>query len=89
MPDNYALGQNYPNPFNPTSILTFAMPESGHVTLKVYNLLGQEVANLVDEVRDAGVHKVAFNASNLSAGVYLYVMQSDAFTATRRMTLLK
>lgn len=89
VPEDYALGQNYPNPFNPTTILSYALPEAGHVTLKVYNLLGQEISTLVDGTMAAGVHNVAFNAENLSAGVYLYVMQSGDYTATRRMTLLK
>lgn len=89
VPTQFALEQNYPNPFNPTTMLSFAMPESGHVTLKVYNLLGQEVVTLVNEIRDAGQHSVSFNANDLSAGVYLYVMETGEFSSTKRMTLLK
>ena len=70
-------------------MINFAMPETAHVSIKVYNLLGQEVATVVNEVRDAGVHTVSFDASELSAGVYLYVMQSGNFMTTNRMTLLK
>ncbi len=89
IPTEFQIDQNYPNPFNPTTLITFGMPESAHVSVRVYNLLGQEVATLVNEVRDAGNHTVAFDASNLSAGVYLYVMQSGDFSVTKRMTLLK
>ena len=70
-------------------MVTFNMPESGHVTVRVINVLGQEVARLVDEVRDAGAHSVSFDAADLTAGVYLYVMESGRFTETKRMTLLK
>ena len=89
VPNSPVLEQNYPNPFNPTTMVTFALPESGHVSVRVFNLLGQEVATLVNEVRDAGQHNVSFDATNLSAGVYLYVMESASFTITKRMTLLK
>ncbi len=89
VPTEFGLAQNHPNPFNPTTLVNFTMPEAGHVSVKVYNLLGQEVATLVNEVRAAGSHAVNFNADGLSSGVYLYVMQSGEFTATRRMTLLK
>lgn len=89
VPSAFGLDQNYPNPFNPTTMINFSMPEAGHVTVRVVNLLGQEVATLVDEVRDVGAHSVAFDASSLTAGVYLYVMESGQFTETRRMTLLK
>ena len=88
-PTDFQLAQNHPNPFNPTTMMTFAMPQAGHVSVKVYNLLGQEVATIVNEVRDAGNHTVSFDAAGLSSGVYLYVMQSGDFTATKRMTLLK
>ena len=89
VPEAFVLDQNYPNPFNPTTMITFGLPESGHVSIKVYNLLGQEIAILVNEVRDAGQHTVSFNANDLSAGVYMYVMETADFTTTKRMTLLK
>ncbi|MFK7848680.1 MAG: PKD domain-containing protein [Rhodothermales bacterium] len=89
VPEAFMIEQNYPNPFNPTTLINFGVPESAHVSIKVFNLLGQEVATLVNEVRDAGTHTVAFDATNMSAGVYLYVMQTADFTVTKRMTLLK
>ncbi|MBX2819135.1 MAG: T9SS type A sorting domain-containing protein [Rhodothermaceae bacterium] len=89
VPTEFAVEQNYPNPFNPTTMINFAVPEAGHVSVKVYNMLGQEVASLVNEVRDAGNHTVSFDAAGLTAGVYLYVMESGNFSETRRMTLLK
>ena len=89
VPTEFAVEQNYPNPFNPTTMINFAVPEAGHVSVKVYNMLGQEVATLVNEVRDAGNHTVTFDAAGLTNGVYLYVMESGSFSETRRMTLLK
>jgi len=89
VPESFELGQNYPNPFNPTTLITYTMPESGQVTIRVYNMLGQEMATLIDGVQDAGQHSVTFDASDLPAGVYLYVMQSGSFTQTNKMTLLK
>ena len=89
VPESFELGQNYPNPFNPTTLINYTMPESGQVTIKVYNMLGQEMATLIDGVQDAGQHSVTFDAADLPAGVYLYVMQSGAFTQTNKMTLLK
>ncbi len=89
IPETFMIEQNYPNPFNPTTLINFGVPESAHVSIRVYNLLGQEVATLVNEVRDAGVHTVNFDAGDLSAGVYLYVMQTADFSVTKRMTLLK
>ena len=89
VPTEFAIEQNYPNPFNPTTMIAFAMPEAGNVSIKVYNLLGQEMATVVDGFQEAGRHNVSFDASRLSAGVYLYVMQSGEFSSTMRMTLLK
>jgi len=89
VPTEFAVDQNYPNPFNPTTMVTYSVPEAAHVSVKVYNMLGQEVATLVNEVRDAGNHNVSFDAAGLTAGVYIYVMESGSFSETRRMTLLK
>jgi hypothetical protein len=89
LPSEVALEQNYPNPFNPTTTIAFNMPEAGFVSLKVYNLIGQEVATLVDETKEAGSHSVTFNAEALTSGVYLYKLQAAGTTITKKFTLLK
>ena len=89
LPAAYTLGQNYPNPFNPSTAISFALPEAGQVSLRVFNLLGQEVATLADGFREAGRYRVSFDATELSAGLYLYVLETADFKATRRMMLLK
>ena len=89
LPREVALGQNYPNPFNPTTTIVFTLPEAGFVSLKVYNLIGQEVATLVDEAKEAGSHSVTFNAEALTSGVYLYKLQAAGTTVTKKFTLLK
>ena len=76
VPVAYELKQNYPNPFNPSTTIEAAIPVRSTVSIKVFNLLGQEVANLLNEVRDAGSVKVNFNASNLSSGVYFYRLEA-------------
>ena len=83
------LGQNYPNPFNAITTISFSINTSQHVGLKIYNLLGHEVLNLIDEIRQTGVHQAAFDASNLSSGVYIYKLQTADYTETKRMVLLK
>ncbi len=88
-PATFTLEQNFPNPFNPTTTISFEMPEAGFVTLKVMNLLGEEVATLISETRAAGRHTIDFNASNLSSGVYLYTVSSGIYTATKKLTLMK
>jgi len=93
LPQAFALEQNYPNPFNPVTTIRYAVPASvgagAGVRLSVYDLLGREVAVLVDEVRAAGSHQVSFDASALGSGVYLYRLTAGAETITRRMTLIK
>lgn len=89
MPESYSLEQNYPNPFNPTTNIRFSITESGLVTLKVYNALGQEVATLLNEEKNAGSYEYNFSANNLSSGIYFYKIQSNGFTATKKMILVK
>ncbi|MCF8241762.1 MAG: lamin tail domain-containing protein [Melioribacteraceae bacterium] len=89
VPEKYALFQNYPNPFNPTTTIKFAIPEAGLVTLKVYNILGQEVATLINKELDASFHVFEFDATQLSSGVYLYSIQAGSFFETKKMLLLK
>ncbi len=88
-PLTFELAQNYPNPFNPTTNIKFSIPESGNVKLSVYNLVGEEVAVLVNGFRQAGTFEVTFDASNLSTGVYLYKLQSANSVQTMKMMLLK
>jgi hypothetical protein len=89
LPKQYALGKNYPNPFNPTTTITFQLPDAGRVSLKVYNLLGQVVATLVDEDRPAGSHVAFFNSSHLASGMYIYQIQVNGFRQARKMLLLR
>ena len=89
-PKEFALGQNYPNPFNPTTVISFDVPTSSKVTLKVYNLLGQEVATLLNDVQlDAGEQSIQFDASKLTSGVYFYRIQAGGFVAVRKMVLVR
>jgi hypothetical protein len=86
---NYQLYQNYPNPFNPATTIKFSLPEKSQVKISVYNLLGIKVAQLLNEVKDAGTHSVSFDGSNLSSGVYFYKIEAGTFTSTKKLTLLK
>ncbi|MGQ9642780.1 MAG: T9SS type A sorting domain-containing protein, partial [Ignavibacterium sp.] len=88
-PAKFELAQNYPNPFNPNTSISFTIPQSGNVKLSVYNLLGQEITTLVNEYKEAGTHNIEFNATNLNSGVYLYKLESNGLTLTKKMTLLK
>ena len=89
VPSKYELSQNYPNPFNPSTIINFSIPQSGIVTLRVYNVLGQEVAELVNDVKSAGTYEVSFDASNLTTGMYVYTIQAGNYSATKKMLLVK
>ncbi|GIV58105.1 MAG: hypothetical protein KatS3mg042_1018 [Rhodothermaceae bacterium] len=89
LPAEYALAQNYPNPFNPSTVIPFDLPAPRVVRLRVYDMLGREVARLVDGSLPAGRHRVAFEAGDLGAGVYVYVLQAGDYRAVRQMVLLK
>lgn len=88
-PSQFVLRDNYPNPFNPATKIRFGMPEVAHVRLVIHNVLGREVARLVDERRAAGYHQVTFNSGDLPSGVYIYTITAGSFTDSGRMVLLK
>ncbi len=90
-PTAFTLNQNYPNPFNPTTIISWQSPESGRQTIKVYDILGNEAATLIDENKPAGSYKVEFNPGKLglSSGVYIYKLISNDFVSTKKMIMLK
>ncbi len=89
VPKEYYVEQNYPNPFNPSTIISFGLPKSGMTTLKIYNILGQEVDVLVSEYLEAGNYKFEFNGSDLSSGMYVYRLQSQGYVSIKKMLLLK
>lgn len=89
LPGKYELGQNYPNPFNPTTKIGYSVPERSHVTLKVFNLLGMEVATLFSGIQEAGKHDAIFEATKLSSGVYFYKLQAGSVSITKKMVLMK
>jgi subtilisin-like proprotein convertase family protein len=87
--NDYKLSQNYPNPFNPSTKISFSIPKAGFTTLKIYDILGKEVATLINGMQTVGNHTIDFNASSLASGVYFYRLQSNDFVATKRMLLVK
>jgi beta-glucanase (GH16 family) len=89
MPAEYHLYQNYPNPFNPETTIRYSLPESGNVTVKVFNMLGKEIATLVNGRKSAGDYKVAFDARNISSGMYFYSISTENYYQVRKMVLLK
>ncbi len=89
IPLDFTLEQNYPNPFNPTTKISFGLPQRSNAVLKVFNTLGQEVAELVNESLEAGTHSYNFDASKLTSGVYIYSLQTDAGVISKKMTLVK
>jgi len=93
-PGEFSLGQNYPNPFNPTTEIAFTLPQAAHVTLEIYNVLGQHVATLVDGYREAGEHVIQWESKDaggqqVSSGIYLYRLQAGEFVEMKKMLLLK
>ncbi|HEX2962320.1 MAG TPA: T9SS type A sorting domain-containing protein [Ignavibacteriales bacterium] len=86
---SYKLSQNYPNPFNPSTVINYTITKAGFVSLKVYNILGKEVATLVSGQQTEGMHSVQFNASNLPSGIYIYTIQAGEFSASKKLMLLK
>ena len=89
MPSGFALQQNYPNPFNPTTKIQFSIPEESLVRLSIYNILGQEIARLVDQELSASIYLVDFDATELPGGIYFYKLQTGAYTQTKKMILAK
>lgn len=88
-PIEYALSQNYPNPFNPSTRISYSIPEDGSVKLKLYDVLGNEVASIVNEVQPAGKYEIELSAKALSSGVYYYTLTSGTFTSTKKLILMK
>lgn len=89
VPANYSLSQNYPNPFNPTTNIKFAIPKDGEATLKIYNMVGSEVATYYEGFIKAGVYNAEINASDWASGVYFYTLKTKDFTDTKKMILVK
>ncbi len=89
IPSEFELHQNYPNPFNPSTTIRYGVPEAAHVTLKLINVLGKEVATLVEGWQTAGVHRINFEAQGLPSGVYVYILQAGELRLARRLVLMK
>jgi len=89
VPDNFELSQNYPNPFNPSTTISFNLPKPGIVTLRVYNLMGEEIKTLVEGYKKAGVYRINFNAEDLASGMYLYRLSTNGFTETKKLLFMK
>lgn len=88
-PQVFSLGQNYPNPFNPTTTIRYTLPKESHVTLRIYNTLGQEIITLVHKTEEAGYHETTFDATSLSSGVYFYKIQAGANQAIKKLLVMK
>ena len=89
VPDDFSLGQNYPNPFNPMTNIKYSLKKNTHVTLKVFNMMGQEVATLVNKAQNAGEYVVDFDASNLASGVYMYRLETEKYSMSKKMLLMR
>ena len=89
VPTQYELSQNYPNPFNPATKIRYQLPNASKVVIKIYNILGSEVMELVNEQKEAGIYEAEFNAKSLASGTYIYKISADNFVQTKKMILLK
>ena len=89
LPRKFEMFQNYPNPFNPQTSIKYTLPKAAQVKIEVYNILGQRVATLVDEVKKAGTHIVTFNAAKLASGLYIYTIRAKDFYAVKKMIVTK
>lgn len=89
LPDNYALMQNYPNPFNPATVINYRLPIANWVTLKIYDVLGREIAALVNEYKEAGSYKATWDATNIPSGVYFYKLTGGSYTSVKKMLLMR
>jgi len=89
LPTEYLLEQNHPNPFNPATTITYQLPKSGSVTLKIFDILGNGVRTLVNEQKEMGKYTVQFDASSLASGTYVYQLRVNDYTSTKKMLLIK
>ncbi|MBS3945057.1 MAG: T9SS type A sorting domain-containing protein, partial [Melioribacter sp.] len=89
IPAEFKLEQNYPNPFNPSTKIEYQLPKDGRVTIKVFNVLGQEVRTLLDEVKSAGYYTIEFKSNGLSSGIYFYSLFTENYKMIKKMVLLK
>jgi hypothetical protein len=89
IPSDFTLHQNYPNPFNPTTQINYSLQRKAKVSLKVYNVVGEEIMTLFDGVRNPGNYTVALDAKNLAGGIYFYTLKSESATITKKLVLIK
>jgi Secretion system C-terminal sorting domain len=89
IPSKYDLSQNYPNPFNPSTTINYQLPENNHVTLQIYDIIGNLVTTLLDQDMEAGYHSTTWNAGNFASGVYFYRLVSGTFVSTKKLLLMK
>lgn len=89
IPNKFELFQNYPNPFNPSTTIRYQLPEAGLVSIKIYDILGAEIVEIVNEIKEAGTHEVEFVSSNLPSATYIYRLTTEDFSETKKMILLK
>ena len=86
---DYSLSQNYPNPFNPATLISFSIPNDEFVSLRIYDVLGREFAQIINERRSAGTYQIEFNGAALNSGVYYYTLTAGSYTETKKMMIIK